>query len=70
MLILSGAKDTLITPTLIRSFQKRLAAVGGESQFIEYPQAGHGFFNYGREDNQYFQWTMREMAKFLQHHTR
>ena len=70
MLILSGAKDTLITPALIRSFQKRLAAVGGESQFIEYPEAGHGFFNYGREDNQYFQWTMWEMEKFLQHHTR
>ncbi len=70
MLILSGSNDPLIPPNLIHDFQKRLAAVGGKSLFIEYPEAGHGFFNYGRERNQYFQWTMWEMEKFLQQHTR
>lgn len=66
MLILSGSRDSLIPPSLIREFQKRLAAVGGQSKFIEYPDAGHGFFNYGREENQYFQWTMWEVENFLQ----
>ncbi len=70
MLILSGAKDSLIPPKLIRDFQKRLTAVGGKSQFIEYPEAGHGFFNYGREGNKYFQWTMWEMEKFLRQGSR
>ena len=68
MLILSGSEDSLIPPKLIRDFQKRLTAVGGKSRFIEYPEAGHGFFNYGRERNQYFQWTMWELEKFLQQH--
>lgn len=70
ILILSGSKDSLITPQLIRDFQKRLAAVGGKSRFIEYPEAGHGFFNYGREQNKYFQWTMWETEKFLRQHCR
>ena len=65
MLILSGSRDSLIPPSLIREFQKRLAAVGGQSKFIEYPDAGHGVFNYGREENQYFQWTMWEVENFL-----
>lgn len=69
MLILSGGRDALIPPALIHNFQKRLAAVGGESHFIEYPEAGHGFFNYGREGNKYFQWTMSEMEKFLRQHS-
>ncbi|MDC0317018.1 sulfatase-like hydrolase/transferase [bacterium] len=70
MLILSGSDDSLIPPKLIHDFQKRLTAVGGKSRFIEYPEAGHGFFNYGRERNQYFQWTMWEMEKFLRQHIR
>ena len=70
ILILSGGNDSLIPPPLIRAFQGRLAAVGGQSQFIEYPHAGHGFFNYGREENLYFQQTMWEMEKFLRQHNR
>ena len=68
MLILSGGKDELITPSMIRKFQDRLEAVGGESLFVEYPEAGHGFFNYGREENRYFQWTMWQFETFLQKH--
>ncbi|MGI9472832.1 MAG: sulfatase-like hydrolase/transferase [Rubripirellula sp.] len=68
ILILSGGKDALIPPALIRKFQTRLEDVGGTSKFIEYPEAGHGFFNYGREENRYFQWTMWEFEKFLEAH--
>ena len=70
ILILSGTRDTLIPPDLIRKFQARLERVGGHSTFVEYPEAGHGFFNYGREGNQYFQWTMWEFEKFLAAHTK
>ncbi|MEM1069902.1 MAG: sulfatase-like hydrolase/transferase [Planctomycetota bacterium] len=65
VLVLSGSEDTLITPTLIRAFQRRMTAAGNESQFVEYPKATHAFFNYGRHENQYFQWTMWEMENFL-----
>ncbi|MFK8111381.1 MAG: sulfatase-like hydrolase/transferase [Rubripirellula sp.] len=65
ILILSGSDDGLISPALIRGFQERMKAAGNSVEFVEYPDAGHGFFNYGRHDNQYFQWTMWEFEKFL-----
>ena len=64
-LVLSGSEDTLISPDLIRGFVKRMRSAGNSCDFVEYPGAGHGFFNYGREGNRYFQWTMWEFEKFL-----
>ncbi len=64
-LVLSGSDDALIPPRLIRSFQKRMRDAGNHCTFVEYPNAGHGFFNYGRGGNQYFQWTMWEFERFL-----
>ena len=64
-LILSGEQDPLIPPKLIREFQKRMVDAGNRCEFIEYPGAGHGFFNYGRERNQFFQWTMWAFEDFL-----
>ncbi|MCP4512430.1 MAG: alpha/beta hydrolase fold domain-containing protein, partial [Fuerstiella sp.] len=64
-LILSGSDDGLIPPSLIHAFQKRMKQVGSECDFIEYPGAGHGFFNYGREDNRYFRLTMQAFENFL-----
>lgn len=64
-LVLSGSDDSLITPKQIRGFQARMQSAGNECRFIEYPGAGHGFFNHGREDNRYFQWTMWAFEDFL-----
>ncbi|MCR9199731.1 MAG: sulfatase-like hydrolase/transferase [Planctomycetaceae bacterium] len=64
-LVLSGEKDTVIAPPLIRRFQQRMKAADNDCRFIEYPGAGHGFFNYGRENNVYFQWTMWAFEDFL-----
>lgn len=65
-LILSGSEDSLITPQQIRAFQDRMQQAGNRCEFIEYPGAGHGFFNYGREHNQYFRWTMWNFVDFLE----
>ncbi len=64
-LVLSGSDDKLIPPVLIEAFGQRMKSAGNRFQFIEYPAAGHGFFNYGREQNRYFQWTMWELENFL-----
>ena len=64
-LILSGSEDQIITPAQIEAFQKRMRAKGNTCQFIEYPGADHAFFNYGRENNQYFHWTMWAFEDFL-----
>lgn len=64
-LVLSGSDDPLISPAQIRAFQKRMQTAGNRCDFIEYPSAGHGFFNYGRERNKYFQYTMWAFTDFL-----
>jgi acetyl esterase/lipase len=46
-LVISGSKDTVITPGQIRAFKARMEAAGNSCQFSEYQNAGHGFFNYG-----------------------
>jgi acetyl esterase len=66
VLVLSGSEDKLIPPKLIRAFQKRMTDAGNRSRFVEYPGADHAFFNYGREQNRYFQWTMWEFEAFLE----
>jgi len=64
-LILSGGKDNIISPAMIRQFMERMGKHGNKCSFVEYPEAGHSFFNYGREDNVYFHQTMTEVEKFL-----
>ncbi|MEM8954009.1 MAG: alpha/beta hydrolase [Verrucomicrobiota bacterium] len=43
-------------------------AAGNDCTIITYPDQGHGFFNYGRENNHYFDLTMGETDKFLTKH--
>lgn len=65
-LILSGEKDGVITPAMIRKFMERMEKHGNKSTFVEYPGAGHSFFNYGKGgSNDYFFKTMKEVEKFL-----
>ena len=45
---------------------ERMENHGNKCSFVEYPDAGHSFFNYGRESNLYFRQTMLEVEKFLQ----
>ena len=66
-LILSGGRVGIIPPALVRKFMQRMKTHGNKSSFVEYPEAGHGFFNYGKnESNKYFRQTMSETEKFLQ----
>ena len=67
-LVLSGSDDSVITPKQIHAFVKRMQNAGNEARFIEYAGAGHGFFNYGRDDNKYFddtQWAFEDFLREL-----
>jgi carboxymethylenebutenolidase len=44
VLALYGGKDTFIVPAQVEAMNAKLAAAGGESKIIVYPDAGHGFF--------------------------
>ena len=64
-LVLSGSEDTLITPALLDKFKAAMHASGNRCEVTIYPEAGHGFFNYGREGNRFFQPTMWQFEEFL-----
>ncbi len=64
-LVLSGSEDNVIPPKLIRQFMERMNEKGNHCKFVEYEGVGHGFFNYGRLENQYFFPTMQEMVGFI-----
>jgi acetyl esterase len=64
-LILSGGKDRLVPLTMVNTFMEQMKQHGNKCSFVEYPDAGHSFFNYGKEDNVYFHQTMDEVEKFL-----
>ncbi len=66
ILIMSGSDDKLIPPQLLTQFQRSMTSAGNDCKITIYPRAGHGFFNYGRENNQYFQPTMWQFEEFVQ----
>lgn len=64
-LVLSGSEDRLITPPMLESFELRMLDAGNECTVKIYPGADHGFFNYGRGKERYFQQTMWQFEAFL-----
>ena len=64
-LVLSGSDDKVIPPELLTKFKTSMTRAGNRCEIKIYPGAGHGFFNYGRDDNQYFQPTMWQFEEFL-----
>lgn len=65
-LVLSGSDDALITPEQLRRFARSMTSAGNQCEVRIYPDAGHGFFNYGREQNRFFYPTMWEFEAFLE----
>ena len=64
-LILSGEKDQVITPDMLKAFRKRMKEHGNKCTVILDPEGTHGWFNYGKGDGTAFHKTMAEVEKFL-----
>lgn len=66
-LIISGTRDHVISPQMIREFEERMKASGNVTTFIEYPDVGHSFFNYSRPEvkGAYFIETCERVQQFL-----
>lgn len=50
-----------------KEFTDRMREMGSDIQFTTYEGMEHGFFNYGRHDNIYFERTIREMESYLRY---
>lgn len=64
-IIFLGTEDKLIPVSLATNFQKKMDENGVCCQLCLYDGQGHGFFNYNKEGNIYFNKTVIEMDKFL-----
>ena len=64
-LILHGTADTTVPFRTVELFAQAYQKAGGRCQLIGYPNQGHGFFNYGRPNNQYYKVTLEAMETFL-----
>ena len=66
-LVISGSEDKVITPDQIRAFKARMEAAGNLCTFSEYPDVGHGFFNYGWNGvgSEYLLKALPEIEEFL-----
>ncbi len=64
-LVLAGSEDPISPPAIHQAFVKRMKAAGRDAEFVEYPGQTHGFFNFGKDDSEYFYRCMREADKFL-----
>lgn len=64
-LILHGKADTTVPFRTAEKFAEAMRAAGGKCQLIGYADQPHGFFNYGRANNRYYQETMEAVDRFL-----
>ncbi len=64
-IVFLGTKDKLIPVATAQKFEARMKAAGNRCETHFYEGQGHGFFNYGRSGNRYYDETVKEMDKFL-----
>ena len=64
-IIFHGTADTTVPYQIVKLFTEKMIASGNQCVLIGYHGAGHGFFNYGRNDNAPFIDTMNKLDAFL-----
>lgn len=64
-LIFHGTADTTVPFENVTDFQARMEAVGNTCYLVPFSDKGHGFFNYGRNDNQEYELTIEKTEAFL-----
>ena len=64
-IIFHGKNDTTVPFQSVRLFQERMLRLGNRCELMAYEQAGHGFFNFGRENNIHFVDSMMRLDAFL-----
>ena len=65
-IIFHGQDDKTVSYWTVQAFQSRQLLHGGQSILVPFPGKGHGFFNYGRFDNEPFRRSLKEADAFLE----
>ena len=64
-LIFHGKADETVPFRTVQWFAEAMNKAGNECQLSGFEDAGHGFFNFGRDNNRPFVKTLKEMDEFL-----
>lgn len=64
-IIFLGTKDKLIPVQQMKDYQQKMQTVGARCEIFFYEDQPHGFFNYKKEGNRYYDATLAEADRFL-----
>ncbi len=64
-LVLLGTEDNLIPVPMMQEFAEKIRQAGSTCTEHYYDDQGHGFFNYGGDDNEYFEKTKQALDDFM-----
>ncbi len=64
-IIFHGKADTTVPYWTVEAFSEAMKKAGSRCQLVGFDGQGHGFFNYGRQQNANYQKTIAELDKFL-----
>jgi acetyl esterase len=64
-IIFHGKADTTVPYATAEMFAQAMKDAGNRCELIGYEGQPHGFFNYGRSNNEFYDKTIAELARFL-----
>jgi len=64
-LVFHGTQDDAVPFATVRLFQRKASRLGRKCRLIAFPGKPHGFFNWGRFENEPFRKSMKETDRFL-----
>jgi acetyl esterase/lipase len=64
-IIFHGKADNTVPYATVELFTKAMTEAGNRCQLVGYEGQAHGFFNYGRGGNEYYEKTIKELDGFL-----
>lgn len=64
-LIFHGTKDTTVPFENITDFEAKMDSAGNTCYVVPFMDQGHGFFNYGRSENKFYDLTIEKTTSFL-----
>jgi acetyl esterase/lipase len=64
-IIFHGKADTTVPYATAELFAKAMTAAGNKCTLLGYDDQAHGFFNYGRNGNEYYEKTVAALDEFL-----
>jgi acetyl esterase/lipase len=64
-IVFHGKADTTVPYATVELFAKAMHEAGSKCTLVGYEGQAHGFFNYGRNGNEYYEKTLKAMDEFL-----